>query len=140
MLRTKMSYHRSVWVIGYNHEGQLGIGNKITQKQLIKCDLSENIQVRNIYTAHRYTVAETVDGNYYSSGDNSNGACTVKDKSENILTMTPITCLKENNLKISQVFVNNNGFAPFWKTDTGSIYTSCNSNLCGRVDVEVDRN
>eukprot|EP01083_Nonionella_stella_P181317 649084_1 len=54
--------------------------------------------------------------------------------------MTPITCLKEHNPKISQVFVNNMGFAPFWKTDDGSIYTSCKNNIYGRVGVEVDRN
>eukprot|EP01083_Nonionella_stella_P153174 491743_1 len=54
--------------------------------------------------------------------------------------MTPITCFKKNNLKISQVFVNNNGDAPFWKTDDGSIYTSCNYNYCGCVGVKVDSN
>eukprot|EP01083_Nonionella_stella_P097752 274789_1 len=54
--------------------------------------------------------------------------------------MTPTTCLKENNLKISQVFVNNRGDAPFWKTHGGSIYTSCKNNICGRVGVEVDSN
>eukprot|EP01083_Nonionella_stella_P206798 751853_1 len=54
--------------------------------------------------------------------------------------MTPITCFKENNLKISQVFVNNEGIAPFWKTDDGSIYTSCNHNMSGCVGAEVDCN
>eukprot|EP01083_Nonionella_stella_P267837 905024_1 len=54
--------------------------------------------------------------------------------------MTPITCFKENNLKISQVFVNNMGDAPLWKTANGSIYTSCKSNSRGRVGVEVDSN
>eukprot|EP01083_Nonionella_stella_P182246 655235_1 len=54
--------------------------------------------------------------------------------------MTPITCFKENNLKIAQVFVSFMGFAPFWETDDGSIYTSCQYNLRGRVGVEVDRN
>eukprot|EP01083_Nonionella_stella_P085271 236368_1 len=54
--------------------------------------------------------------------------------------MTPITCFEENNLKISQLFVNNNGLAPFWKTNDGSIYTSCNHNTCGCVGVKVDGN
>eukprot|EP01083_Nonionella_stella_P197560 726245_1 len=53
--------------------------------------------------------------------------------------MTPITYFKQNNIKISQVFVSNEGDAPFWKAD-GSIYTSCNSNYYGRVGVEVDEN
>eukprot|EP01083_Nonionella_stella_P282349 960792_1 len=110
--------------IGYNHYGQFGIGNKKAQKQLIKCRWSKNIQVRNIYAANNYTLVEDTDDNYYSAGYNADGACTVKDKSSNILSMTPITCLKEMNLKISQVFVNNNGDAPFWKTDDGTIYTS----------------
>eukprot|EP01083_Nonionella_stella_P085219 236197_1 len=81
-----------------------------------------------------------MNGNYYSAGSNADGACTVKDKSESILSMTPITCFKENNLKIAQVFVSFMGFAPFWETDDGSIYTSCQYNLRGRVGVEVDRN
>eukprot|EP01083_Nonionella_stella_P048054 128684_1 len=120
--QTKMdSSHRSVCVIGQNFQGAFGIGNEKAQKQLIKCHWSENIQVRNIYTANQYTLVEDTDDNYYSAGYNGDGACTVKDKSENILTMTPITCFKENNLKISQVFVNNIGRAPFWKTDDGSI-------------------
>eukprot|EP01083_Nonionella_stella_P302461 1042909_1 len=54
--------------------------------------------------------------------------------------MTPITYFKQNNIKISQVFVSNRGDAPFWKAENGSICTSCNDNRCGRVGVEVDRN
>eukprot|EP01083_Nonionella_stella_P004691 13622_1 len=54
--------------------------------------------------------------------------------------MTQITCLKENNLNISQLFVSNNGDAPFWKIANGLIYTSCKSNIRGRVGVKVDRN
>eukprot|EP01083_Nonionella_stella_P318081 1160847_1 len=128
---------RTVWGIGQNAHGELGIGNTNAQKQLIKCEWSENIQVRNIYTANNYTLVEDMNDNYYSAGYNANGACTVKDKSEYILSMTPITCFKENNLKIAQVFVSFMGFAPFWETDDGSIYTSCQYNLRGRVGVEV---
>eukprot|EP01083_Nonionella_stella_P276954 941541_1 len=105
--------------IGLNDRGQLGIGNKETirhRKQLIKCDWSQNIKIRNIHASNRgYTLVEDMDGNYYSAGFNGLGACTVNDTSDEILTMTPITCLKENNLKISQVFVNTMGDAPFWK-------------------------
>eukprot|EP01083_Nonionella_stella_P289428 984874_1 len=54
--------------------------------------------------------------------------------------MTPITYFKQNNIKISQVFVSNRGDAPFWKAEDGSIYTSCNSNDDGRVGAEVDEN
>eukprot|EP01083_Nonionella_stella_P039727 108083_1 len=114
----KLSFpYRSVWFIGENWRGELGIGNKKAQKQLMKCHWSKNVQVRNIYTANQYTLVEDTDDNYYSAGYNGRGACTVKDESKHILSMTPITCLKENNLKISQVFVSNNGDAPFWKTD-----------------------
>eukprot|EP01083_Nonionella_stella_P250803 866053_1 len=134
------SSHRYAWFIGVNDQAQSGIGNKKAQKQLIKCHWSENVKIRNIHTANSYTLVEDTDDNYYSAGCNVIGACTVKDKSDNILTMTPITCLKENNLTISQVFVNNKGMAPFWKTDNGSIYTSCNSNFRGCVGVEVDGN
>eukprot|EP01083_Nonionella_stella_P032448 88831_1 len=106
--QSKMSSaNRYLWYIGYNHWGEFGIGNKKAQKQLIKCHWSENIKIRNIYTAYNYTLVEDTDDNYYSAGENYAGACTVKDQSEYILTMTPITCLKENNLKISQVFVSN---------------------------------
>eukprot|EP01083_Nonionella_stella_P110571 323661_1 len=109
--QSKMSSYdrhlRHLWCVGDNHRGQFGIGNKKTQKQLIKCIWSQNIQIRNIYVANQYVVVEDTDGNYYAAGYNACGACTVKDKSEYILTMTPITCFKENNLKISQVFVNN---------------------------------
>eukprot|EP01083_Nonionella_stella_P021445 59460_1 len=54
--------------------------------------------------------------------------------------MTPITYFKQNNIKISQVFVSNWGDAPFWKAEEGSIYTSCNTNDYGRVGAEVDKN
>eukprot|EP01083_Nonionella_stella_P152435 488581_1 len=98
--QTKMdSSHRSVCVIGQNFQGAFGIGNENiqTHDQLIKCHWSENIQVRNIYTADQYTLVEDTDDNYYSAGYNANGACTVKDQSSYILSMTPITCLKEHN-------------------------------------------
>eukprot|EP01083_Nonionella_stella_P039726 108082_1 len=134
------SSHRYAWFIGVNDEAQSGIGNMKAQKQLIKCHWSQNIQIRNIYVANQYTLVEDTDYNYYAAGYNANGACTVKDKSEYILSMTPITCFEENNLKISQLFVNNNGFAPFWKTDDGSMYASCKSNIDGRLGVAVDRN
>eukprot|EP01083_Nonionella_stella_P289429 984875_1 len=51
--------------------------------------------------------------------------------------MTPITYFKQNNIKISQVFVSNRGDAPFWKAEDGSIYTS---NVFYRLGVEVDEN
>eukprot|EP01083_Nonionella_stella_P129375 392585_1 len=138
--QTKTSSSRYVCYIGYNNDAQSGIGNKKAQKQLIKCHWSENIKIRNIYAANGYTLVEDMDYNYYAAGLNARGACTVKDESKHILSMTPITCLKENNLKISQLFVNNNGLAPFWKTNDGSIYTSCNHNTCGCVGVKVDGN
>eukprot|EP01083_Nonionella_stella_P197652 726487_1 len=98
---TKMSSsHRYAWCIGKNSKGELCIGNKKAEQQLIKCDWSENIKIRNIYTSYYYTLVEDTDGNYYSAGDNEFGACTVKDKSKYIKTMTPITYFKENNLKI----------------------------------------
>eukprot|EP01083_Nonionella_stella_P252407 869685_1 len=86
------SSNRYVCYIGQNDEAQSGIGNKKPQQQLIKCHWSENIKIRNIYAANSYTLVEDTDDNYYSAGYNANGACTVKDKSSYILTMTPITC------------------------------------------------
>eukprot|EP01083_Nonionella_stella_P149846 476523_1 len=83
---------RYAWFIGLNDEAQSGIGTKKAQKQLIKCHWSENIKIRNIYAANSYTLVQDMDGNYYSAGSNADGACTVKDKSKYILTMTPITC------------------------------------------------
>eukprot|EP01083_Nonionella_stella_P137137 417331_1 len=92
---TKMSSsHRYVWCIGVNSKGELCIENKKAEKQLIKCDWSENIKIRNIYTSYYYILVEAMDGNYYSAGFNDEGACTVKDKSKYIKTMTPITCFK----------------------------------------------
>eukprot|EP01083_Nonionella_stella_P275502 935650_1 len=131
---------RTVWCIGDNGSGQFGIGNDDVQYQLIKCGWSEKIEIRNIYAALHYTVIEDMDGNYYSSGWNGHGACTVNDESRDILKMRPITYFKQNNIKISQVFVSLYGDAPFWKAEDGSIYTSCNDNSGGRVGVEVDKN
>eukprot|EP01083_Nonionella_stella_P084512 233979_1 len=131
----------TLWCIGFNALGEFGIGNDNAQKQLMKCGWSEKIQIRNIYTSNRgYTVVEDMNGNYYSAGWNGSGACTVNDKSKYILNMTPITYFKQNNIKISQVFVSNYGDAPFWKTENESIYTSCSSNYYGCAGVEVDRN
>eukprot|EP01083_Nonionella_stella_P252410 869689_1 len=101
--QSKMSSaNRYLWYIGYNDEAQSGIGNKKPQQQLIKCHWSENIKIRNIHATNRYTLVEDMNDNYYSAGYNGDGACTVENKAEYILSMTPITCLKENNLKISQ--------------------------------------
>eukprot|EP01083_Nonionella_stella_P174949 607844_1 len=128
----------TLWCIGRNVNGQFGIGNDNAQKQLMKCGWSETIQIRNIYASNRgYTMVEDMNGNYYSAGYNSLGACTLNDESNNIVNITPITYFKQNNIKISHVFVSNRGDAPFWKTDDGSIYTSCNSNYRGRIGVEV---
>eukprot|EP01083_Nonionella_stella_P271756 921130_1 len=154
----KTSSGRSICIIGKNGEGQFGIGNKTPQKQLVKCGWSEPINIRKIYAANRYHLVETTDGNYYSAGYNGDGACTaiedtvgsagmnynyfgqctVSDDSWNILNMTPITYFKQNNIKISEVFVSNEGDAPFWKAQNGTIYTSCNSNMRGRVGAEAD--
>eukprot|EP01083_Nonionella_stella_P151370 483532_1 len=136
-----LTYHTTLWCIGKNRHGELGIGHKFAQKQLMKCGWSDKIQMRTIYATNRgYTMVKDMDGTYYSAGYNGNGACTVHDASRYILNMTPITYFKQNNLKISQVFVNNRGDAPFWKAEDGSIYTSCNRNDYGRVGVEVDEN
>eukprot|EP01083_Nonionella_stella_P152433 488576_1 len=128
---------RSLWCIGCNQMGEFGTGNKNAQTQLMKCGWSEKIEIRNIYAALHYTVIEDMDGNYYSSGWNGHGACTVNDESRDILKMRPITYFKQNNIKISQVFVSLYGDAPFWKAEDGSIYTSCKDNSLGRVGVEV---
>eukprot|EP01083_Nonionella_stella_P214831 773739_1 len=137
----KTSSGRAIWCIGRNMNGEFGIGNEEEQKQFTKCGWSEKIEVRNIYTSNRgYTVVQDMNGNYYSAGYNRLGACTVNDQSHEILNMTPITYFKQHNIKIVQVFVSNVGYAPFWKAEDGSIYTSCNSNFKGRVGVEVDRN
>eukprot|EP01083_Nonionella_stella_P032446 88827_1 len=87
--QTKTSSSQYVCYIGQNDDAQSGLGNKKAQKQLIKCHWSENIKIRNIYVANRYTLVEDTVGNYYSAGYNGDGACTVKDKSENILSMAP---------------------------------------------------
>eukprot|EP01083_Nonionella_stella_P061924 161172_1 len=81
------SSDRYVCCIGYNHNGEFGIGNKKAQKQLIKCNWSENIKIRNIYVANGYTLVEDTDDNYYSAGLNAMGACTVKDESQYILSI-----------------------------------------------------
>eukprot|EP01083_Nonionella_stella_P149849 476526_1 len=86
------SANRYAWFIGLNDEAQSGIGTKKAQKQLMKCHWSETIKIRNIYVANSYTLVEDTDDNFYSAGNNADGACTVKDKSKYILTMTPITC------------------------------------------------
>eukprot|EP01083_Nonionella_stella_P167094 560742_1 len=107
------SCRRHVWGIGKNECGVFGIGNNDAQKWM-KCGWSETIEIRNIYASMDYTVVEDMNGNYYSAGYNRHGACTVNDKSRKVLTMTPITYFKQNNIKISQVFVSNYGDAPFW--------------------------
>eukprot|EP01083_Nonionella_stella_P312539 1118332_1 len=113
----------TLWCIGFNALGEFGIGNDNAQNQLMKCGWSEKIQTRNIYVSNRgYTVVEDMNGNYYSAGHNGYGACTVNSESDEILTMTPITYFKQNNIKILQVFVSNAGNAPFWKAEDGSIY------------------
>eukprot|EP01083_Nonionella_stella_P069593 185605_1 len=110
----KTSSDRAIWCIGRNMYGDFGIGNKNAQKQLMKCGWSEKIQIRNIYVSNSgYTMVEDMNGNYYSAGYNGDGACTVNNESDEnlILIMTPITYFKQNNIKISQVFVSNMGDA-----------------------------
>eukprot|EP01083_Nonionella_stella_P190404 705171_1 len=99
----------SLYFIGSCKRGEFGVGNKKAQKELTKCNWSENIQIKNIYASWKYTIIKDTDGNYYSAGKNTDGACTLNDKSSEILNMTPITYFKENNIKIARVFVNNNG-------------------------------
>eukprot|EP01083_Nonionella_stella_P147877 467228_1 len=99
-LSTKTSSRRAVWCIGKNLCGAFGIGNKNAQKQLMKCVWSEKIQIRNIYVSNSgYTMVEDMNGNYYSAGYNGDGACTVNNESDEILTMTPITYFKQHNIK-----------------------------------------
>eukprot|EP01083_Nonionella_stella_P088710 247413_1 len=120
-LSTKTSSRLAAWCIGKNRYGVFGIGNDDAQQQLIKCGWSETIEIRNIYASNRgYTMVKDMNGNYYSAGYNGNGACTVNGESGWILNMTPITYFKQNNIKISQVFVSNYGYAPFWKAENGS--------------------
>eukprot|EP01083_Nonionella_stella_P227748 807781_1 len=98
--------NREVWCVGGNGKGACGIGNQETQKQLIKCAWSEKLQIRNIFAANQFTLVDDMDGNYYSAGNNIDGACTVKDSSsKHILNMTPITYFKEKNMKILQIFM-----------------------------------
>eukprot|EP01083_Nonionella_stella_P101761 288775_1 len=130
----------SLYHIGSSKSGEFGIGNNKNQPELTKCNWSDNIQIKHIYASWRYTIIKDIDGKYYSAGDNADGACTLNDKSSEILNMTPITYFKENNIKIARVFVNNNGDAPLWQTEDGSIYASHKNNVSGCVSVEVDKN
>eukprot|EP01083_Nonionella_stella_P026730 73621_1 len=115
-LSTKTSSSlRAAWGIGQNRFGVFGIGNDDAQMQLMKCGWSDKIQIRNLYHGNNYTMVEDMNGNYYSAGYNGDGACTANNESCYILTMTPITYFKQHNIKISQVFVSNIGYAPFWK-------------------------
>eukprot|EP01083_Nonionella_stella_P190405 705174_1 len=100
----------SLYFIGSCKDGEFGVGNDEDQPELTKCNWSENIQIKNIYASWKYTIIKDIDGNYYSAGKNTDGACTLNDTSRDIiLHMTPITYFKENNIKIARVFVNNNG-------------------------------
>eukprot|EP01083_Nonionella_stella_P035240 96236_1 len=122
VLSTKTSSsRRTVWVIGENMYSTFGIGDNCFPEHLIKCDWSDKIQIKNIYVSSDYVIVEDTDGNHYSAGNNINGACTVNDTSyENeIVNVTPITYFKQNNIKILQVFVSNNGDAPWWKAEDG---------------------
>eukprot|EP01083_Nonionella_stella_P074751 202890_1 len=118
----------SLYYIGSSKDGEFGVGNDENQPELTKCNWSANIQIKNIYASWKFTIIEDFDGNYYSAGWNGAGACTLNDKSRQISNMTPITYFKEHNIKIARVFVSNNGRAPFWQTEDGSIYTSHNNN------------
>eukprot|EP01083_Nonionella_stella_P123590 372431_1 len=80
------SFQTTLWCIGKNEYGECGIGNDYSQKQLMKCGWSDKIQIRNIYASNRgYIVIEDMNGNYYSAGYNSLGACTLNDESNNIV-------------------------------------------------------
>eukprot|EP01083_Nonionella_stella_P036278 98996_1 len=120
---TALSTKTSLWGVGLNEYGVFGIGNNDKQIQLMKCGWRDKIKIRNIYASNRgYIVIEDMDDNYNSAGYNGNGACTVSDELWEIFNMTSITYFKQNNIKISQVFVSNWGDAPFWKAEEGSIY------------------
>eukprot|EP01083_Nonionella_stella_P217431 780659_1 len=139
LAKNSSSFARSAWCIGDNRNGAFGIGSKKQQTELTRCKWSRNIHVRNIHTSNLYALVEDMDTSYYSAGYNEDGGCTINDTSPYILSMTPITYFKENNIKISEIFVNNRADAPWWKSEEGSIYTSCDGNWRGRVGMPVDR-
>ncbi|HIC8807975.1 TPA: RCC1 domain-containing protein [Elizabethkingia anophelis] len=74
-----------LYVTGYNRDGQLGIGNKVTQKgfSLVPALLGQNIV--DVYGFSTHAIAITNTGDLYATGDNSHGQLGFGDQTSKTL-------------------------------------------------------
>ena len=103
----------TLYVIGNNGAGQLGLHNQENVRSLISWNKTNpNIIINNISTANRHTIFTDIDNNNWVAGYNRNGQCGL-GTNEPYITK----CIINDHLKnIYKICVNISSHCTFWIT------------------------
>ncbi|XP_070539081.1 RCC1 and BTB domain-containing protein 1-like [Ptychodera flava] len=107
----------SVW-LGYNGNGQLGIGNNVNQSTPCKVTSLQNYVIAKIVCGYAHSMALTDEGVIYTWGANSYGQLGTGNKS-NLVTASRVTVDKHRFIDIAATHYNHVSAA---MTHTGIVY------------------
>ena len=124
----------NVFIIGYNGNGEAGLGHTDTIKQLT--EIKTNKLITKIYPSNLNTIyTDDQFNNILVSGHNKYGQLGVNTNGENITTLTPLTFFKDNNIKIKNIFVSITAYTTFFLTTDNKVY-GCGANTDDDLGLE----
>eukprot|EP01084_Bolivina_argentea_P026074 48444_1 len=74
-----------IWVIGYNQNGEFGLGDFGSGVFLTRCNWSVDKNIIDIASGYYYAIYRSEYGQYYSCGRNKEGQCGLNEREDIIL-------------------------------------------------------
>ena len=122
-----MGNNNSVYAIGENKKGELGVGHDEEVKTLTKV---KKTGIHYIESGYQYTICSNKYGDkIWSVGNDSWGQLGLDKNNHNGLN--PITRFKENKINIKKICINPMGSTSFFITTEGDVW-ACGSNSHGQ--------
>ena len=116
----------SLWVIGDNGVGELGLHHKEYVKELTSWNLvNTELNIKEILTTQNTIIYIDHDNQHWVSGWNASGQCGI-NHNDQITTPTKLSYFDSKFIKISKIFTNSCGRHTFWLTSDNKLY--CNGN------------
>eukprot|EP01084_Bolivina_argentea_P184257 317823_1 len=106
-----------LYIVGWNEEGHLGLGNCNNVKELKQWD--NNMKIDCLYIGNGFTIFKNNENEYFGCGSNQQGQCAIGKFCDKISELTMINYFTNHNIKIKNVFLNVANYSLFWMNVNG---------------------